>query len=194
MCAVAHKEFYEYGLLPGVHYVSVPTAADVPAMVRHLKAHDAYARAVARAGRERIASLDNAALDDFMAELLTRYASLQKFAPKPQPGAVRIDCEDDLWRHYSREGWFSQKFLTQDNSTCIHPIPQGKVLSAPGWGGAYNYSKVRCVASHDLRKIAQPTACLKYERWLGGESFEPYSAFPTMHPGCKLSRGCSRSY
>ena len=28
-----HKEFYEYGLLPGVHYVTVPTANDVPAMV-----------------------------------------------------------------------------------------------------------------------------------------------------------------
>ena len=30
---ITHKEFYEYGLLPGVHYVTVPTAADVPAMV-----------------------------------------------------------------------------------------------------------------------------------------------------------------
>ena len=59
---MAHKEFYEYGLLPGVHYVSVPTADDVPAMVRWLKAHDSYARGVARAGRERLAALDEVAL------------------------------------------------------------------------------------------------------------------------------------
>ena len=29
-----HKEFYEYGLVAGIHYVSVDTADDVPAMVR----------------------------------------------------------------------------------------------------------------------------------------------------------------
>ena len=40
-----------YGLLPGVHYVTVPTAADVPAMVKSLRANDSYARAVAQAGR-----------------------------------------------------------------------------------------------------------------------------------------------
>ena len=38
-----------------------------------------------------------------MAELLTGYAKRQRFAPKPLAGAVRIECEDDLWRHYSRE-------------------------------------------------------------------------------------------
>jgi len=29
-----HKEFYEHGLLPGVHYVQAATADDVPAMGR----------------------------------------------------------------------------------------------------------------------------------------------------------------
>ena len=29
-----HKEFYEYGLVAGIHYVSVDTADDVPDMVR----------------------------------------------------------------------------------------------------------------------------------------------------------------
>ena len=29
-----HKEFYEYGLVSGIHYVAVDTAEDVPAMVR----------------------------------------------------------------------------------------------------------------------------------------------------------------
>ena len=31
-----HREFYEYGLLPGVHYVAVDTARDVPKTVRWL--------------------------------------------------------------------------------------------------------------------------------------------------------------
>ena len=57
-----HKEFYEYGLLPGVHYVAVDTARDVPAMVRWLRRHDDYARAVALAGRARMATLDVGAL------------------------------------------------------------------------------------------------------------------------------------
>ena len=72
-----HKEFYEYGLLAGVHYVQaataddvpamgretalrqrrcgqVATADDVPAMVRYLREHDSYARAVASLGRARL--------------------------------------------------------------------------------------------------------------------------------------------
>ena len=36
---MSHQEFYELGLLPGIHYVSVPDAAAVPAMVRWLKAN-----------------------------------------------------------------------------------------------------------------------------------------------------------
>jgi len=36
---MTHQEFYELGLLPGIHYVSVPDAAAVPAMVRWLKAN-----------------------------------------------------------------------------------------------------------------------------------------------------------
>ena len=47
-----HKEFYEYGLLPGVHYVAVDTAADIPAMVKWLRKNDDYARAVALARPE----------------------------------------------------------------------------------------------------------------------------------------------
>ena len=50
-----HKEFYEYGLLPGVHYVAVDSSADVPAMVRWLQKNDDYARAVGEAGRARSA-------------------------------------------------------------------------------------------------------------------------------------------
>ena len=89
-----HREFYEYGLLSGVHYVAVDSAADVPAMVRWLRENDAYARAVARAGQARMSTLDVGALTDFLAEVFTQYAKRQTFPVRgPQPGAVRIDCE-----------------------------------------------------------------------------------------------------
>jgi hypothetical protein len=99
---VTHQEFYEHGLLPGVHYVTVPTAADVPAMVERLKRNDSYARAVAQAGRARLATLDVGAVTDFMAALLGEYAKKQSFTVRPGRGAAPIDCEDDLWRHYAR--------------------------------------------------------------------------------------------
>ena len=98
------------------------------------------------------------------------------------PGAVAINCEDDLWRHYARERWFMEKYVVQDNATCVTPIRRGAALGPPGWGGAYNGSKPRCVASHDLRPIAQPDACTRYRSWLGGESFAPFDAFPRAHP------------
>jgi len=179
---MSHKEFYEHGLLPGVHYVSVPTANDVPAMVEMLRRNDSYARAVAQAGRARMSALDSAEASKFLAELLTGYSKLQTFKVRPHPGSARIDCEDDLWRHYARETWFLGKYLMRDNATCIHPIRPSASLGPPGWGGAYNGSKVRCVASHDLLPHAQPDACKKYTRWLGGTSFAPWDAFPSAHP------------
>ena len=69
-----HKEFYEYGLVSGVHYVSVDKSSDIPAMVRWLRQNDGYARAVARAGRARMSSLDVGAVTDFMAEVLREYS------------------------------------------------------------------------------------------------------------------------
>jgi len=179
---MTHKEFYEHALLPGVHYVTVPTAADVPQMVEMLRRNDSYARAVAQAGRARMASLDVSAVTDFMAELLTGYAKRQKFKPSAAKGAVRIDCEDDLWRHYARETSFLRHFAMEDNATCVHPITPGTHLSPPGWGGAYANSKVRCTASHDLRSFAQPDACKTYAKWLGGTSFANYDEFPIDHP------------
>jgi len=152
-----HKEFYEHGLLPGVHYVQVATADDVPAMVRYLREHDSYARAVASAGRARLAALDVRAIAAFNAELFTQYAAKQRFRVRPLPGAVRIDCEDDLWRHYARDPGFLKHFRSEDNATCVRPI--SPPFRPPGWGGAYNGSKVRCVASHDQRAGAQPLFC-----------------------------------
>ena len=125
-----HKEFYEYGLVSGVHYVSVDTAADVPAMVHWLKEHDDYARAVALAGRARMSTLDVSALTEFMAETLKAYASRQGFRPRVQAGAVRIDCADDLWRHYSLSKPWMEAYLTHDNSSCAG-LPAPSPLPAP---------------------------------------------------------------
>ena len=218
---MAHKEFYEYGLLPGVHYVAVDRASDVPAMVRWLKQHDDYARAVAMAGRARMAMLNVDAVADFMAELLTQYARKQTFRVRQGRGAIEIACEDDLWRHYAREyartssnpvlhwqrkraatpgsyswllesrasscvgspGWMHH-YLMEDNATCIRPL-SGAALGPPGYGGAYAGSKPRCVASHDLRQIAQPDACSDRDGkgpHQAGESFEPFDAFPYSSP------------
>ena len=198
-----HKEFYEYGLVSGIHYVSVDTAEDVPAMVRWLRQHDDYARAVAQAGRARMSSLDvkarrevppphrrphtcapllSQALTDFMAEVFTQYAKRQAFKVKPQPGAVRIDCEDDLWRHYALTRPWVDQYAMQDNQTCLHPPRPGTELGPPGWGGAYRGSKPRCTASHDLAPIAQPWACNFSKPYSYAESWEPFGSWPAPHP------------
>ena len=89
-----------------------------------------------------MSSLDVKALSDFMAEVLTQYARRQAFrSVTPQPGAVRINCEDDLWRHYARDPGFLKHFRSEDNATCVRPI--SPPFRPPGWGGAYNGSKVR---------------------------------------------------
>ncbi len=176
-----HREFYELGLVAGVHYVAVDTAADVPAMVRWLRRHDDYAKAVARAGRARMSSLDVGAVTDFLAELLRQYAARLVFKPRaPQLGGVRIECEDDLWRHYALSRAWAQDFLTEDNASCVHP-PRG-ALEPPGWGGAYAGSKVRCYASHDLSPAAQPGACNFSSPFSTAESWAPEGSFPYAHP------------
>ena len=177
-----HKEFYEYGLLPGVHYVAVDAAEDVPAMVRWLRANDEYARAVAQAGRARMAALDAAGLSNFMVELLAQYAKRLDTRVRPQPGAVRIDCEDDLWRHYALDRRWLDNYLTNDNATCVHPPPANATLGPPGWGGAYRGSKPRCYASHDRSPGAQPHACDFRRPFSMAESWEPDGAWPRAHP------------
>ena len=177
-----HKEFYEYGLVSGIHYVSVEKASDIPAKVRWLRENDDYARAVAQAGRARMSSLDVGALTDFMAEALTQYAKRQSFRPRKQAGSVRIECPDDLWRHYAlSKGWMSA-YLEQDNSSCVHPPPPGTKLGPPGWGGSYNGSKPRCLASHDLGRGAQPEACKFDKPFSSSESWTAWGEFPVPHP------------
>lgn len=180
-----HKEFYEYGLLPGVHYVTVDSAADIPAKVKWLREHDEYARAVGAAGRARMAALDVGAVTDFMAELLLQYSTRQTFKVKPTAGAVRMECEDDLWRHYAIWRGAENRYMRGDNGTCVHPPAPNATLGPPGWGGSYIGSKPRCSASHDLSKKAQPTACDPKKPFATGESFEPWGRFPKPHPDDK---------
>ena len=127
-------------------------------------------------------TLDVKALTDFMAEVFRQYARRQQFRVAPQPGAVRIDCEDDLWRHYSLDKGWMQAYKMEDNATCVHPIPPGTKLGPPGWGGAYAGSKPRCVASHDMGPKAQPEACRYEKPFSTAESWEPFDKFPTPHP------------
>ena len=177
-----HKEFYEYGLLSGVHYVTVDTAEDVPAMVRWLRQNDAYARAVGEAGRARMSSLDAAGLGEFMAELLRQYARRLSFRALPQPGAVHMECEDDLFRHYALSRPWLDAYLMRDNATCVHPPQPGARLGPPGWGGSYRGSKPRCYASHDRSPAAQPHACDFDRPYSTSESFEVDGVFPKAHP------------
>ena len=64
---------------------------------------------------------------------------------------VEIRCEDDLWRHYARDPFWLKSYIMEDNSTCISPPDATGGFHAPGYGGAYAGSKVRCAAAHDLR-------------------------------------------
>ena len=47
-----NKEFFEHQLLPGVHYVSVREATDVPRVVRELEENKSRARSIAAAGTQ----------------------------------------------------------------------------------------------------------------------------------------------
>ena len=98
------------------------------------------------------------------------------------PGAVRIECEDDLWRHYALSKGWASAYMMEDNATCVHPPTPGKRLKSPGWGGSYAGSKPRCLASHDLEPRAQPAACDFQRPFSTSESFEPFDRFPTPHP------------
>ena len=117
-----------------------------------------------------------------MGELLAQYAAKQTFPVRPGKGAVKISCEDDLWRHYARDPYWMAHYLMEDNATCTRPIPPGAALGPPGWGGSYRGSKARCAASHDQRSFAQPDVCLpRYGKpaHQPGTSFASFDEFPT---------------
>lgn len=147
-----HREFFERQLLPGVHYVAVDDVDDVPGAIAWLKAHEESARSIASAGRRRMEQLDDEAIADYGATMLREYARKQRFVPAPLD--VEVLCEDDIVRHYDRDGHLVGRYLTEDNASCIGPL---RKVTSPGWGGAYNGSKVPCAKAHDL--VAEPDGC-----------------------------------
>jgi protein glucosyltransferase len=160
-----NKEFFEHQLLPGVHYVSVRDAADVPDVVRAMELDKPRAEAIARAGTKRMAAFTDEAVYEYVASVLTEYASRMTFKPARAPGSFEVKCEDDLYRHYDHDGGML-RFLTEDNGTCIGDGVKTPV-SGPGWGGAYDPAEgsIPCEAANDIKEV--PDACpdVKWGGW-----------------------------
>mmetsp|Transcript_30621 Transcript_30621/g.97961 ORF Transcript_30621/g.97961 Transcript_30621/m.97961 type:complete len:601 (-) Transcript_30621:199-2001(-) len=160
-------EFFEKQFLPGVHYAAADTVDDVPDVIRELQRDPEYARSLAQRGYERMLQMDTAEVTHYCFEMLKGYAALQRFTPKRDPRSIEINCEDDLIRHYDRgrgdtyAGVLQEKYLTQDNSTCLRPPSAGAPLGPPGWGGAFNGTKPPCLASHDLAAKEEVGVCDK---------------------------------
>lgn len=95
---------------------------------------------------------------------------------------MRVNCEDDLWRHYALTRPWLGNYLTLDNASCVHPPAAGTKLGPPAWGGSYAGSKPRCYASHDLGPQAQPHACDFERPYSFSESWQPEGVFPSAHP------------
>ena len=68
-----------------------------------------------------MASLTVDAVADFTAELLRQYAAKQLFQPTVGAGAVKVNCEDDLWRHYARDPGWMALYLMEDAPHLISP-------------------------------------------------------------------------
>ena len=133
------REFYEHGLEPEVHFVSVDNVEDIPAAVEALNADPAKARRIAEAGRARMSRMGQDAVRRYVRDMLVGYAALQRFVPKVGPKSVRIACEDDLHRRYGRED-----FVGEDNSTCAGGMVGDDTSVGPGFGGAFDGTNVPC--------------------------------------------------
>ena len=64
-------------------------------------------------------------------------------------------------------------------SVYAHPPPQGRTAGPPGWGGAYNGSKVPCYAAHDLSAPEEKGKCepTHKERALDGPDWDIEEAY-----------------
>ncbi len=162
-----NHEFFERQFVPGVHYAPVDTVDEIPDAIRRMQADDAFARSLAEAGQARMAQMDLHEVTHYCYQMLKGYAKLQRFKPRRDPRSWEVNCEDDLVRHYARavgrstSGYsnLEQRYITEDNASCIRPPPAGARLGPPGWGGAYNGSKVPCLAAHDLSAKEEKGVC-----------------------------------
>ena len=156
-----NHEFFERHFVPGIHYAPADTVDDVPDLIRRLQADDAYAQRIAAAGQERMAQMDTQEVTNYCAHMLRGYAQLQKFKPQRDPRSWEVNCEDDLIRHYDRDGMLLRRYLTEDNSTCLHRPTPGSEIQPPGWGGAYRGTHPPCLSSHDLSSKDEVGVCTK---------------------------------
>ena len=165
-----NKEFFEHQLLPGVHYVSVREATDVPRVVREMEENKSRARSIAAAGTRRMAAFNADAVYDYVATVLTEYASRMTFEPKRSPGSFEVSCEDDLYRHYDHDGGMA-RFLTEDNSTCLDWGKEGAkttaTIGAPGWGGSYDpdEGRIPCEVANDVKEVPDKCPGVRWAGW-----------------------------
>ena len=165
-----NKEFFEHQLLPGVHYVSVREATDVPRVVREMEENKSRARSIAAAGTRRMAAFNADAVYDYVATVLTEYASRMTFEPKRSPGSFEVSCEDDLYRHYDHDGGMA-RFLTEDNSTCLDWGEEGAktaaTIGAPGWGGSYDpdEGRIPCEVANDVKEVPDKCPGVRWAGW-----------------------------
>ena len=170
-----NHEFFERQFVPGIHYAPVDTVAELPAAIKRLQQDDAFARQLAQAGRERMAQMDVHEVTHYCYQMLKGYAALQRFKPKRDPRSWEVNCEDDLVRHYARSPLGSggvelvDRYLTEDNATCLRPPPAGMALGPPGWGGAWAGSHVPCLGAHDLSAAEEKGACEPERARRGGD-------------------------
>jgi len=154
-------EFFEGHFIPGIHYASVDTVEEVPAMIRRLQADPAWAESMARAGQAQISSLDTREVAHYCYQMLKAYAAMQRFVPKRDPRSWEVNCEDDMVRHYDRGSMLQNLYLVQDNSSCLRPPAADAPIVAPHYGGSYAGSHPPCLASHDLSAPAEVGVCTK---------------------------------
>lgn len=152
-------EFFEHQFVPNVHYVAVDTVEEVPDMIRRLQKDPVWAETIAKAGQERMAAMDTDEVAHYAYQMLKGYAALQRFKPKRDPRSWEVNCEDDLVRHYDRGNMLQQRYLVEDNSTCLRPPPKDGPFEPPGYGGDWKGSHAPCLAAHDLSAKEEVGVC-----------------------------------
>ena len=77
---------------------------------------------------------------------------------------AQVNCEDDLVRHYDRGSMLQQRYLVQDNSSCLRPPPQAGPFLPPAYGGSWNGTHAPCLAAHDLAAKEERGVCTPGEK------------------------------
>jgi len=160
-----NREFFERQFLPGVHYLAVRTAKEIPALVVRLERDRAWGEAIAARGTRRMRRFDMDAVTDYVAHVLREYAKRQAFNVRRQEGTAEVGCEDDLYRHYDHNGGL-RKYITEDNSTCLAPPLPFSSIAAPAWGGTYTEEVlIPCEVSNDLKEVPGVCPGLEWPGW-----------------------------